>query len=226
MSNIEDFWTEIASCGIPKLKDFILDLDKGELVYNQSRTDRTSNWEQTTPQYQTFSININRVAVFLSDIRDLEPRLDKSALNTSFNAKKIFFEHHIKSEAAMILVITALEVYLESVFRIAATKSELSKLNSKALEKFCKTFRLQISKSDILLKDILVDRMDFQSGRNCKIAFKLIGIDLPGIDNTLWQNIFDVNKLGSIMNLRHRIIHTGQKVMLSYEFTFEEVKKK
>ncbi len=28
------------------------------------------------------------------------------------------------------------------------------------------------------------------------------------------------------MNLRHRIVHTGQKVMLSYEFTFEEVKKK
>ncbi len=83
---------------------------------------------------------------------------------------------------------------MESVFRIAATKFELSKLNSKDLEKFCNTFRLKISKSDILLQDILVDRIDFQNGRNCKIAFKLIGIDLPGIDNTLWQSIFDVKK--------------------------------
>ena len=217
MSNIEDFWTEIARYGIPQLKNFILDLDRGELVYNQSRTNTSSNWEQTTPEYQIFSININRVAVFLSDIKDIEPRLEKGSLNTSFNAKQIFFEHHIKSEATIILVVTALEVYMESVFRIASTNFELNKLNSNDLEKFRKTFRLKIEKSDKLLEDILVNRMTFQNGKICKTAFKLIGKDLQGIDNTLWQNIFDVNKLGSIMNLRHRIVHTGQKVMLSYK---------
>lgn len=225
MSNLNDFWKEIATYGIPELKDFIIDLDKKELVYNQSRTDKKTNWEQTTPQYQTFSININRAAVFLFDIKEIEPKLDKGILNTSFNAKKIFFEHHVKSEAVITLSVTALEVFMGSVFRIASNKLELKKLNSKDLEKFCKTFRLKINKSDILLKDILVDRMDFQNGDNCKRAFKLLGIDLPKIDVLLWQNIFNAKKVGSLMNLRHRIIHTGQKVMLTYEFTYIEVKK-
>lgn len=194
--------------------------------YIKSRTKTSSNWEQITPEYQIFSININRVAVYLSDIKNIEPTLKIGELNTSFKAKKIFFEHHIKSEAVFILLVTALEVYMESVFRTASIKFELKKLNSKDLEKFCKTFRLKTEKTDKLLKDILVDRMNFQNADNCKIAFKLIGIDLPSINNVLWHNIFNVKKKGSIMNIRHRIVHTGQKVMLSYQFTFKEVREK
>lgn len=226
MKNLEDFWKIAAGFGIPKLSDFLIDLDNSELRYNQTRTKSSSNWEQTTPEYQTFSVNINRVAVFLSDIKNIKPTLKKRKLNTSFKAKKIFFEHHIKSEAIFILLVTALEVYMESIFRIASTKFELKILNIKDLNKFCKTFHLKIEKTDKFLKDILADRMDFQNGDNCKIAFKLIDIDLPSINNALWQNIFDIKKEGSIMNIRHKIVHTGQKVMLIYQFSFEEVKEK
>ena len=91
MNNLEDFWKLTAGFGIPKLSDFILDLDNGELRYIQSRTKISSNWEQTTPEYQIFSIYINRVAVFLSDIKNIEPTLKIGELNTSFKAKKIFF---------------------------------------------------------------------------------------------------------------------------------------
>lgn len=50
MNNLEDFWKLTAGFGIPKLSDFILDLDNGELRYIQSRTKILSNWEQTPPE--------------------------------------------------------------------------------------------------------------------------------------------------------------------------------
>ena len=174
----------------------------------------------------TFSININRAAAFLLDIKRMEPNLDRSNPNTSFNAKKIFLEHHIKCEAVIIFLVTALEVYIESVFRIASKKINLRMLKHRSLKRFIKMFKLKKKPSAILLEDILDDRMDFQRKENSKIAYKLIGINLPKIDNALWQNIFDVNRNGSIMGLRHRIIHTGLNVLISYEFTFQEVKNK
>ena len=229
MNDLEDFWQFAANFGIPKLTDFVVDLEDEILRYNQSRTKGLSNWEQSTPEYQDFSININRIAVFLSDIKNMEPNLKIRELSTSFKAKEIFFEHHIKSEGVFIFLVTTLEVYMESVFQIASQKLEIKKLNSHDLNKFCTKFHIEIQPVDKLLIDILKNmknRIIFQNAEYCKIAFKLIGIDLPNIKGVLWQNIFDVNKKGSIMNIRHKIVHTGHKVMLSTRFSFKDIKEK
>ncbi len=199
MSNLKEFWEEIRRFGIPKLSDFLIDQKTKELFYKQTRTRTTSNWEVSTPEYLTFSINVSRVAVFLNDIKIMEPNLDRSKPNASFEAKKLFLDYHIKCEAVIIFLVTTLEVYLESVYHIALNKLKINTIDPK---------------------------YNFQNKEDCKTAFKIIGIDLPNVDNQLWQDIFAAKKEGSIMNLRHRIIHTGLKVFLSYDFTFEEIEEK
>ena len=36
--DLDQFWNIIAQFGIPKLTDFVLDLDNGKLRYNQTQT--------------------------------------------------------------------------------------------------------------------------------------------------------------------------------------------
>ena len=84
-------------------------------------------------------------------------------------------------------------------------------------------FNISPNSSHKKLSDTLKDRMDFQSKSNLKKAYKLIGLNLPNIEGQLWQDIFDTNRTGSLMRLRHRIVHNGLKVMKDYSFNFKDI---
>ena len=152
-----------------------------------------------------FVEHINRVMMFYSQIIKKKNLIDIS--------DKI--EQYLYRSNFLILLINSLEVYLDMVFRWASKFLFIRDLNKKVFIKFIKTFWIRdnffdklIEKNnlEIVLTEILPDRMDFQNKDKCKVAYQLINIDLPNLYNRFWQNIFS-NEDTSYMQSRHKIIH-------------------
>ena len=149
--------------------------------------------------------------------------MNTSPINASYKARRIDLDFIGKYESLIINLVTALETYLESVFRTASYKFDLNNLEKSDLDDFYHRFNISPNTSHIKLNDVLKDRMDFQSKDNVKIAYKLLGIDLPSLVGQLWQDIFDTKRTGGLMRLRHRIVHNGLKVMKNHIFNFNEI---
>jgi len=219
---MENFWENVINYQIPKISNILLDLDTNEFHFNQTTTS-TRNWDKFTDEYLDFCLNINKIGNFLTILKNSEVLLNNSPINASFKARRINLDFIGKCESIIIYLATALEIYLESVFRTASRKFDLNKLNSTDLNKFYRRFNITPDTTHSNLNDILKDRMDFQNKSNLKIAYKLIGIDLPNLVGLLWPDIFDTKRLGSLMRLRHRIVHNGLEVMKDHSFNFKEV---
>ncbi|KKL70722.1 hypothetical protein LCGC14_2102060, partial [marine sediment metagenome] len=157
-----------------------------------------------------------------ADLKKTEDLLDTSPVNASFNARRIDLNFIGKSQSLIIFLATAVEVYCESVFRTASNKFDLVRLDSSDLEDFYRRFNIAHLPPHRKLSDVLKTRMDFQNKDNLKIAYKLIGIHLPTLVGELWQDIFDTNRMGSLMRLRHRIVHNGLEIMKDHQFNFDE----
>ncbi len=221
---MEDFWKILIGYQIPKISQILLNKDTNEFHYNQTST-TTSNWEKFTDEYLNLCLNINKIANFLNNLKNSEDSLNTSPINASFKARRINLDFIGKCESIITNLVTSLETYLESVFRTASRKFELNKLKKSDLDDFYHRFNISPKTSNIKLNDVLKKRMDFQSKSNVKIAYRLIGIDLPSLVSQLWQEIFDTKRTGSLMRLRHRIVHNGLEVMKDHIFNFDEIYK-
>lgn len=219
---MKNIWDILLKYQIPKISNILLNIDTNEFHYNQTHTS-TSNWNSYTSEYLDFCLNINKIITLLINLKNSEELLDNSPINASFNARRINLEFIGKCESIIIYLATALEIYLEFIFRTASEKFELNKLNNNDLTKYYDRFNISPKNSHKTLSDTLKDRMDFQSKSNLKKAYKLIGLNLPNIGGQLWQDIFDTNRTGSLMRLRHRIVHNGLKVMKDYSFNFKDI---
>ncbi len=219
---MEDFWESLINYQIPKISNILLDEDTNQFHYDQTSVS-VSNWDKFTEEYLNFCLNINKIALFLVDLKHTEDSLDTSPINTSFNAKRIDLNFIGKCQSLIIFLATAVEVYCESIFRTASIKFDLDRLDSSDLEDFYRRFNITPLPSHTKLSDVLKPRMDFQNKENLKIAYNLIGIHLPTLVGVLWQEIFDVNRSGSLMRLRHRIVHNGLEIMKDHQFSFDEV---
>lgn len=152
-----------------------------------------------------FVENINRVMMFY-------PKIIEKMKPTDISEN---IEKYLYRSSFLILLINSLEVYLDMVFRWASKFLFIRDLNKKIFIKFIKKFRIRdnffnklIEKDnlEIILTEILPERMNFQNKDKCKVAFQLLNIDLPGLYEDFWHNIFD-NEDTSYMLTRHRIIH-------------------
>jgi len=83
-----------------------------------------------TEEYLNFCLNTNKIALFLVDLKQTEDLLEISPINASFNAKRLDLNFIGKSQSLLIFLVTAVEVYWESVFKTASIKFELDKLDS------------------------------------------------------------------------------------------------
>lgn len=218
---MENIWEILIRYEIPEISEILLNTDTNEFHYNQTQI--SPSWDTFTVEYLDFCLNINKIISLLINLKNSEELLDNSPINASFNARRINLEFIGKCESIIIYLATTLELYLESVFRTASEKFELNTLNNSDLSNYYRRFRFSPNTSHIKLSDTLEDRMYFQNKSNLKIAYKLIGLDLPNIEGQLWQDIFDTNRTGSLMRLRHRIVHNGLQVMKDYLFNFNEV---
>lgn len=152
-----------------------------------------------------FVENINRVMMFYPKIIESKKTLEISER----------IEQYLYRSNFLILLINSLEIYLDMVFRWASKFLYIRDLNKEVFIRFIKKFSIRdnffnklIEKDnlDIVLTEILPERMDFQNKDKSRIAFQLININLPGLYEEFWHNIFD-NEETSYMQARHRIIH-------------------
>ena len=152
-----------------------------------------------------FVEHINRIMLFYPKIIERKKTTDIS--------KRI--EQYLYRSNFLILLINSLEVYLDMVFRWASKYLFIRDLNKMKFIKLIKTFRIRdnffnklIEKDNlnIGLTEILPERMDFQNKDKCRVAYNLININLPGLYEDYWHNIFD-NEDTSYIQTRHRIIN-------------------
>lgn len=157
--------------------------------------------------YTIFNTNINRVIALYPEIIKISKSED------FFRMKNIFI-----FQTMHILLITALEVYLSSLFLwVSRERILISDLNPKIFVKFLKTFSLRYQFLDIFAKrgnlnfplgDILPERNDasvFQQKKKCKIAYNLIGIDVVNIAESIWDKIYSKN---GYIKKRNLFIHS------------------
>lgn len=157
--------------------------------------------------YTIFNTNINRAIALYSELVKISKPKD------FFKMKNIFI-----FQTMHILLITALEVYLSSLFLwVSRERILISDLESRLFVKFLKTFTLRYQFLDIFaergnldfpLGDILPKRNDasvFQKKKKCKIAYNLIGIDVDNIAESIWEKIYSKN---GYIKKRNAFIHS------------------
>ncbi len=177
--------------------------------------------------FTIFTTNINRaIALYPEIIKISQPE-------EFFNIKNIFI-----FQTMQIHLITALEVYLSGLFLWVANNNVLiSHLDPKLFIKFLKTFNLknqfldkfaEKGNLDFFLGEILPERIDasvFQQKRKCKIAFKLIGIDVVNIEESIWEKIY-TSENGYITKRNlcvHSDIHDYLGIKNIYDFDLKQV---
>lgn len=156
--------------------------------------------------HRRFVQHINRVMMIYPKIIERKKSVDLSER----------IEHYLYRSNILILLINSLEVYLDTVFRLASGFLFIRDLNKEIFIKFIKTFwitknffkkLIEKDNLEIELTEILPERMDFQNKDKCKVAFQLLNIDLLRLSEDIWHNIFD-NEETSYMHTRHRVIHS------------------
>ena len=127
-------------------------------------------------------------------------------------------------------------MFLEDTFRKIANILRINSLDVRLLDQFLKLFQIDFKlkcvkkkQTDIKLSSILPKKMNFQRSKNCKIAYKLAGIDIPALNNSLWEYIFASRNLNSLLSRRNSIIHaltrTVEKLNISKEDVKEDIEK-
>jgi len=184
-------------------------------------------------EFHAFSMNISRIMHLYQELFR-EPLIN---FNLHINASSPYKNALIKlkdcvfAESIIILLISTIEVFLEDTFRKIARILEINTLDLRLIKKFLKLFNIDIKlkrrKKKLLasnLSSILPNRMDFQRSENCKIAYKLVGIDIPALNNSLWEHIFASKNSNSILSRRNSIIHALTRTLQRLDITKEDVR--
>ncbi len=178
-------------------------IEKGEIIFSLKGPPSHLVFSEF---YTVFNTNINRAIALYPEIVKISKPEDY------FKMKNIFI-----FQTMHILLITALEVYLSSLFQwVSQHKIVINDLDSKKFVKFLKKFNLRDQFLDIFaergnlnfpLGDILPERNDasvFQQKQKCKIAYNLIGIDVVNIAELIWEKIYCKN---GYIKKRNSFIH-------------------
>lgn len=176
------------------------------------------------PAYSQFIINIYRAMTFYPEI----------IIKTKLDEEEFDIKRFLLCQNFLILLINSLECFLVRLFKSTADMVRALSTNKTYLIKFIKKFSIREEffnclkahgNLDFSLSELIPERIDLQQYDKCKAAFNLIGIDLPKIDNILWEKIFSSPK-DSYMEKRHRIIHAGlpdiNKISIQSEIEYIE----
>ena len=159
-----------------------------------------------SPHFLDFTFGINRAIIFY-------PRIIK--IKTS--EELLDYENALFYDTILLFLINALENYLINTFRFFANGMSTSLVNKKRLFKFIKEFNIErkffkkLEEYDSLefsLSELIPERLDLQQKDKCKIAFKLLNINLPELNSRIWEKIFTNESYGYIQR-RHKIIHAS-----------------
>ena len=136
-------------------------------------------------------------------------------------------------------IITSLELYYESIFKIISGYIKISKIHPKSLVFFIKIYGLEkkffkeVEKQNSLdfeLSNIIPEFLLFQSGEKIKTAMELINLDPIGQFNKEWEITYG-NQENSTVKLRHSFTHKGMgystimRIPISKITTPKKVKK-
>jgi len=158
-----------------------------------------------SPHFLDFTFGINRAVSFYSKILKIETSEDF-----------LSYENTLFYDTIILFVINALKNYLISTFRFLAEGMNASTINKKYLIKFIREFNIErkflkkleeYDSLEFLVSELISERIDLQQKKKCKIAFKLLNINLPEINDKIWENIFK-NESNGYMQRRHKIAHT------------------
>lgn len=157
-----------------------------------------------SPFFAEFTVNLNRAIYFYPEIIKVQSKEE------FFNKRVVFLFHTIH-----ILLIIALEIYLNSTFRGVTQRLPIRLYDEKLLRRFLKIFNLKkifLTKlikwnSEYPLSNLLPDRMDFLQKKKCKIAYKLIDINVLNVENSIWEKIF--SSTDGYIQKRHRLVHSS-----------------
>jgi hypothetical protein len=131
-----------------------------------------------------------------------------------------------------------MEVYLVDVFKKLSSQVTIENIDKRKFVNFLRALRLEkdyldslkeYGNNNIPLSKIIPERIDFQQKDKCKIAYSLLGIDLPTIadkEQKIWGRIFGDTE-NSYTQIRHNIIHRGVSATarLSQKLDIELVQK-
>lgn len=185
-------------------------------------------------EFHAFSMNISRIMHLYQELfRD--PLIDfrlKISVSSPYENTLIALKDCVFAESIIILLISTIEVFLEDTFRKIASVLRINTLDIRLLEQFLKLFHIDFKlkcvkkkQMNIKLSSILPSNMDFQRSNNCKIAYKLVGVDIPALDNSLWEYIFASRNPNSILSRRNSIIHALTRTVERLKFSKEDVKE-
>jgi hypothetical protein len=150
-----------------------------------------------------FSYSVNRVIIFYLKLLKIESLEDF-----------INYENSLYYDTILLFLINALENYLVDTFEYLAERVEILHINQTDLKKFLKVFNIsqnflkKRSRSANFLSEIIPERIDMQQKKKCKIAYKLLNIDLAELNPEIWENIFK-KKSDGYMQRRHKIVHAS-----------------
>lgn len=151
-----------------------------------------------------FTYSVNRVIIFY-------PRLLKIETLEDF----INYENSLFYDTILLFLINALENYLVDTFKYLAEGVEILHINQKYLKKFLGVFNIsqknlkkRSQSANFLLSELIPERIDMQQKKKCKIAYKLLNIDLAELNPEIWENIFTKKSDGYIQR-RHKIVHAS-----------------
>lgn len=118
----------------------------------------------------------------------------------------------LMAQSGLILLITTLESYLESLFYSLCRYHTIGDINNKIFKKFLSNFDIKIkyNRSEVekvRLTNYLPQKLNFQNKDLCRKAFQLFGIKINEVDTKLWEQIY--NNENGYIQLRHGLIHAG-----------------
>lgn len=151
-----------------------------------------------------FTYSVNRAIIFYPKLLKIESLEDF-----------INFENSLYYDTILLFLINALENYLIDTFKYLAEGVQILQITHKDLKKFLRVFNItrkflkkRSQYANYLLSALIPDRIDMQQKKKCKIAYKLLNIDLAELNPEIWENIF-TKKSDGYMQRRHKIVHAS-----------------
>ena len=190
-----------------------------ELLYDELFKERNLKLPKvrTSPFYM-FNSNIGRALMLPTLKYGPETDDDWAPLDTAF-----------LHQAAIAQIITSLEVYYESVFRVLSSSLNVSKIEPTALVHFIRDNKLanellsvidEKGILDVRLSDIVPENFSFQQKDKIKSAMALVRLDPISIYKTEWERTYG-DKEDSTLKLRHAFVHGG----INYQKLFDTIVK-
>lgn len=240
--NLNDIWNELSKLYIKRASKYaIINLENPCIHLERKRMTRPALFDNY--EYENLEFNINKIMLIYEALCEYENNREKDySYNASFKHKLIDLKIQSYCEDILGDLITTLEAYLVALFKRISKDIYIKNLEIQKLKKFLIKNNYKYKKKkfynkdhyvkkfikanqDKKLSEILKPSLYFQQGKYSKIAYSLIGINLPSLNNTLWGKIFSKGDPKSYVELRHRITHKGAESLLTQQLSIEDIEE-